>query len=231
MEVSQSNIKPPVIQLGQVSKKLGAIELLEGLDFSLREGESIAILGESGSGKSTLLHLMAGLEPPDSGQVFWSGKRVDCLSADDQASTRLVHIGLVFQAFYLLPHLTALQNVQLPFLLAGKPVLGQHCKDLLESVGMLDKADRMPRELSGGEQQRVAIARALALSPPLILADEPTGNLDEANAGKVLEVLLSACSERGCSLVMVTHSKEVARQLDSQLRLRAGQLGPFQEGD
>lgn len=224
MSITQSQSSPPVIEVRQVRKSLGGSLLIDQINFDLSRGQSAAILGESGSGKSTLLHVMAGLEPADEGQIFWAGKAISGLSPDQQASERLAHIGLVFQAFYLLPHLTALQNVELPFLLAGKPVMHAHCQHLLESVGMLDKANLMPKEMSGGEQQRVAIARALALSPPLILADEPTGNLDEHNAGKVLSVLLTACRASDCGLVMVTHSTQVARQLGQQFQLKAGQF-------
>ncbi len=200
--------------------------LFKDIHLEVNAGESIAILGESGSGKSTLLHLMAGLDAVDSGHIAWAGASLNDLSQDQIASKRLAHIGLVFQAYYLMPHLTALQNVELPFLLANKKPLVQHCKNLLESVGLLDKVSRFPRELSGGEQQRVAIARALALQPPLILADEPTGNLDERNAEAVLDILLNVCSNQGCALVMVTHSDKVASRLSSRYELHHNALNP-----
>lgn len=215
-----------LIRLDGVSKSLGGSLLFKDIHLEVNAGESIAILGESGSGKSTLLHLMAGLDQVDSGLIVWAGSSLKNMSPDQIATQRLTHIGLVFQAYYLMPHLTALQNVELPFLLANKKPLAQHCKNLLESVGLLDKASRFPRELSGGEQQRVAIARALALQPPLILADEPTGNLDERNAEAVLQILLDVCRTQGCALVMVTHSDKVASRLGSRYELHHNSLNP-----
>lgn len=215
-----------LIRLDGVSKSLGGSLLFKDIHLEVNAGESIAILGESGSGKSTLLHLMAGLDQVDSGLIVWAGSSLKNMSPDQIATQRLTHIGLVFQAYYLMPHLTALQNVELPFLLANKKPLAQHCKNLLESVGLLDKASRFPRELSGGEQQRVAIARALAFQPPLILADEPTGNLDERNAEAVLQILLDVCRTQGCALVMVTHSDKVASRLGSRYELHHNALNP-----
>lgn len=211
--------KNPLITLDEVSKTLGGSLLFKNIHFEIASGQSAAILGESGSGKSTLLHLMAGLDSPDSGNIRWAGKCLNESSADQIATRRLQHIGLVFQAYYLMPHLTALQNVELPFLLANQKPDTLHCRSLLESVGLSDKTHRFPRELSGGEQQRVAIARALALQPPLILADEPTGNLDERNAEMVLDILLHVCRDQGSALVMVTHSDKVASRLGSRYEL------------
>lgn len=208
-----------LIKLDSVSKTLGGSLLFKNIHLEIRSGQSAAILGESGSGKSTLLHVMAGLDLPDSGTISWSGKTLTDWNPDQIASRRLLHIGLVFQAYYLMPHLTALQNVELPFLLANRKPDTSHCRSLLESVGLSDKARRFPRELSGGEQQRVAIARALALQPPLILADEPTGNLDERNAEVVLDMLLQVCNAQGNALVMVTHSDKVASRLGSRFEL------------
>lgn len=213
--------------LAGVSKSLGGVNLFSEVHLSLPHGQSLAVVGESGSGKSTLLHLMAGLETPDQGDVFWAGHQINRLPAKNLAPLRLQHVGLVFQAYYLMPHLNALQNVQLPFLLAGQKPDTNRCKTLLDQVGMAHKADGFPRELSGGEQQRVAIARALALNPPLILADEPTGNLDEDNAHRVLEMLLHTCATQGSSLVMVTHSEKVAGRLQHKLSLAQHQLGPI----
>lgn len=208
-----------LIKLDGISKTLGGSLLFKNIHLEIRSGQSAAILGESGSGKSTLLHVMAGLDSTDSGTISWSGKTLTDLNPDQIASRRLQHIGLVFQAYYLMPHLTALQNVELPFLLANRKPDTSHCQSLLESVGLSDKTRRFPRELSGGEQQRVAIARALALQPPLILADEPTGNLDERNAEVVLDMLLQVCCAQGSALVMVTHSDKVASRLGSRFEL------------
>lgn len=189
------------------------------MNLQLQSGQSLAVIGESGSGKSTLLHLMAGLDQADTGEVFWAGTSIQTLKTNQLAAKRLRHIGLVFQAYYLMPHLTAQQNVELPFLLAGENPNASRCLQLLEQVGMAHKTGSFPREMSGGEQQRVAIARALALNPPLILADEPTGNLDEDNAERVLQVLLAACSAQGSALVMVTHSVKAASHLNHKLNL------------
>lgn len=217
--MNQTHANVATLALAGVSKTLGGVQLFSNVHLRLLEGQSLAVIGESGSGKSTLLHLMAGLDKPDTGEVHWAGSAVHTLNTDEIAAKRLRHIGLVFQAYYLMPHLTAQQNVELPFLLAGQRPDHTRCTMLLEQVGMGHKLQSFPREMSGGEQQRVAIARALALNPPLILADEPTGNLDEDNAARVLEVLLQACARQGCALVMVTHSAKAASHLDHQLNL------------
>ena len=212
------------LALAGVSKTLGGVKLFTDVNLHLQSGQSLAVIGESGSGKSTLLHIMAGLDQADGGQVLWAGTAIHTLNSNALAAKRLQHIGLVFQAYYLMPHLTAQHNVELPFLLAGKTPDTRHCLQLLEQVGMVHKAASYPREMSGGEQQRVAIARALALNPPLILADEPTGNLDEDNAENVLQVLLAACAAQGSALVMVTHSAKAASHLNHRLNLADHQL-------
>lgn len=212
------------LALAGVSKALGGVQLFTDVNLQLNSEQSLAVVGESGSGKSTLLHIMAGLDQGDTGEVFWAGSAIHKLTTNQIAAQRLRHIGLVFQAYYLMPHLNAQQNVELPFLLAGEKPNTQRCMQLLDRVGMAHKADSFPREMSGGEQQRVAIARALALNPPLILADEPTGNLDEDNAERVLQVLLQACSAQGCALVMVTHSLKAAGHLNKQLSLAEHRL-------
>lgn len=214
----------PLIKLDCIAKTLGGSLLFKNIHLEVHVGHSLAILGESGSGKSTLLHLMAGLDHADEGQIAWAGVNINTLKPDQVAAKRLIHIGLVFQAYYLMPHLTALQNVELPFLLANQKPEIERCKGLLNSVGLLDKTNRFPRELSGGEQQRVAIARALALQPPLILADEPTGNLDERNAEVVLDILLNVCSKHNSALVMVTHSDRVASRMGSRYELHHNAL-------
>ena len=217
--MNQLHTSSTTLAVSRVSKTLGGVKLFTEVSLQLQQGQSLAVIGESGSGKSTLLHLMAGLDKPDTGEVYWAGTAIHALNTDQIATKRLRHIGLVFQAYYLMPHLTAQQNLELPFLLAGEKPDHARCMQLLEQVGMRHKATSFPREMSGGEQQRVAIARALALSPPLILADEPTGNLDEDNAERVLTVLLEACSAQGCALVMVTHSTKAASHLSQRLNL------------
>ncbi|MCE2744738.1 MAG: ABC transporter ATP-binding protein [Burkholderiales bacterium] len=222
--MNQVHAYTTTLAVAGVSKTLGGVKLFTEVSLELQQGQSLAVIGESGSGKSTLLHLMAGLDKPDTGEVYWAGKAINHLSTNEIAVKRLRHVGLVFQAYYLMPHLTAQQNVELPFLLAGQQPDHARCIQLLEQVGMAHKAGSHPRVMSGGEQQRVAIARALALNPPLILADEPTGNLDEDNAERVLQVLLQACSSQGCALVMVTHSAKAASHLDQRLSLADHQL-------
>lgn len=213
----QTNALPLALQ--KVSKSLGGSSLFSNVSLSLKKGETLAIVGESGSGKSTLLHIMAGLDSPDHGDVMWNETPLSTLSPNALARLRLAHVGLVFQAYYLMPHLDALNNVQLPFLLAGIQPDTNRCMALLEKVGMAHKSKSPPREMSGGEQQRVAIARALALNPPLILADEPTGNLDEDNSDRVLDVLLNCCQTLGSALVMVTHSEKAAAHLGQRVDL------------
>ncbi|HEX4855292.1 MAG TPA: ABC transporter ATP-binding protein [Limnobacter sp.] len=217
--MNQHSSTDATLALAGVSKTLGGVTLFTNVSLQLNNGQSLAVVGESGSGKSTLLHVMAGLEQPDNGRVVWAGTDITQLGQDKVAEHRLRHVGLVFQAYYLMPHLNALQNVELPFLLAGLQPDTRRCQLLLKQVGMLHKENSFPREMSGGEQQRVAIARALALNPPLILADEPTGNLDEDNAERVLQVLLQACEAEGCALVMVTHSSKAAKHLGQQFSL------------
>lgn len=209
---------PPLV-LHKVAKTLGNTPLFSGVSLSLSAGETLAIVGESGSGKSTLLHLMAGLDHAGEGEIHWGQQAIAHMNEPALAGLRLRHVGLVFQAYYLMPHLNALNNVQLPFLLAGQRPDTARCTALLEQVGLAHKHASYPREMSGGEQQRVAIARALALNPPLILADEPTGNLDEDNAGRVLDTLVSCCRQSGNALVMVTHSERAASRLDKRLDL------------
>ncbi len=217
--MNQQHTSSTTLAVAGVSKTLGGVKLFTEVNLQLQQGQSLAVIGESGSGKSTLLHLMAGLDKPDTGEVYWAGTAIHTLNTDQISARRLRHVGLVFQAYYLMPHLTAQQNVELPFLLAGEEPNHARCSQLLDQVGMSHKSTSYPREMSGGEQQRVAIARALALNPPLILADEPTGNLDEDNAERVLQVLLDACSAQGCALVMVTHSPKAASHLNHRLNL------------
>ncbi|VWX36272.1 Lipoprotein-releasing system ATP-binding protein LolD [Limnobacter sp. 130] len=222
--MNQAHANTATLAVAGVSKTLGGVQLFKDVNLQLQQGESLAVVGESGSGKSTLLHLMAALDQPDTGEVYWADKNICTLNTNQVAAIRLRHVGLVFQAYYLMPHLSARQNVELPFLLAGQKPDSAHASLLLEQVGMAHKANSFPREMSGGEQQRVAIARALALNPPLILADEPTGNLDEDNAERVLQVLLQACNTHGCALVMVTHSMKAAGHLNQQLSLAEHRL-------
>ena len=207
------------------------IEVLDGIDFALGRGESVSIRGESGSGKTTLLSVLAGLEAPDAGALFWDGRPALDLGPNAMARIRGSFIGLVFQAFYLIPELNALENV-----LISRRMIGRLDADsrergrlLLDRVGLTDRLAHLPAHLSGGERQRVALARALLNQPKVILADEPTGNLDEATGNRVIDVLLRLCGEEGVSLVLVTHNREHAVRTDRRLLLHLGKLQPEEE--
>ncbi|MEB2336508.1 MAG: ABC transporter ATP-binding protein, partial [Burkholderiales bacterium] len=202
--------------------------VLDGVDLNVRRGERVALLGESGSGKSTLLHLIAGLEPVDAGMVRVAGTEVSALDADAAASFRRSAIGFVFQAFHLLPHLDAARNVAVPLLLNGvaAPAALERATAMLARVGLAGRASAWPRELSGGEQQRVALARALVHAPALVLADEPTGNLDPSTAAQALALIAGALESSGAALVLVTHSAQAAAIAHRRLRLDARGLRP-----
>jgi len=203
--------------------------VLDGLELQLQAGEFIAIMGESGAGKSTLLNIIAGLDRPDSGHVLLDGADLGAL--DDDASTRLrrARIGFIFQAFHILPYLTVLQNVVLPLELLGLTRSQREPRALqwLERCGIGALAQRYPRELSGGELQRIAIARALVHEPALVLADEPTGNLDAATAAQILALLREQVHASGASAILITHSLAAAHSADRIWRLQAGRLEPL----
>ena len=202
--------------------------VLDGLELQLQGGEFIAIMGESGAGKSTLLNIIAGLDRPDSGRVLLDGAELSAL--DDDASTRLrrAHIGFIFQAFHILPYLTVLQNVVLPLeLLALSRSREPRALQWLERCGIAALAHRYPRELSGGELQRIAIARALVHEPALVLADEPTGNLDAATAAQILALLRQQVHASGASAILITHSLAAAHSADRIWQLQAGRLEPL----
>jgi len=201
----------------------GEVRALDGVDLEIRRGEWLAVTGPSGSGKSTLLHVLGLLDRPTEGRYILDGR--DTAGLDDAAASRLRgrSLGFVFQDFHLLPEETALRNVMLPLLYAGTPGPREKARAALEGVGLADRIDHRPGELSGGEQQRVAIARALVKDPLLVLADEPTGNLDSATGGKVLE-LLAALHGRGITLVVVTHEHSVADRAQRRIEVRDGKL-------
>jgi putative ABC transport system ATP-binding protein len=200
------------------------VEILRGVDISVPAGQFVAIMGASGSGKSTLLGLLAGLDSPTSGQVIIDGTDITNLKEDQLALVRGRKIGFVFQSYQLIPTLTAEENVLLPFELAGGDVAAgtTRARELLQSVGLGDRLDHYPVQLSGGEQQRVALARAFMGKPPLLMADEPTGNLDSTNGAHVLELLLSLNRREGTTLVMVTHDQVLAARADRIITLRDG---------
>jgi putative ABC transport system ATP-binding protein len=190
--------------------------LFRDLNVSVSSGEQLALCGASGVGKSSLLNLMAGLDQPDEGRVLFKGEDIAEMSNAKKLALRRTAFGFVFQAFHLMPHLHALQNVMVPCLLMGLSVSQAEArgKDLLRALGMIDAAEVFPAVLSGGEQQRVALARALVHHPERVLADEPTGNLDPETANQALNLLCSTCREQGAALLMVTHSAEAAGRLD-----------------
>lgn len=201
----------------------GSISVLNDVTLTLAAGESMALMGESGSGKSTLLHLAAGLDLPDQGFITLAGNKVASLPEPARAKLRREQLGLVFQQFHLIPSLTVIDNMRLQARLANREDTDWTAY-LIARLGLKGLEKRYPEQLSGGQQQRLAIGRALAPRPPLLLADEPTGNLDESTAGEVLELLLSLVRETQCALLVVTHSPQVAAPLDCCLRLRHGQL-------
>jgi putative ABC transport system ATP-binding protein len=217
-----------MIELRGVSKTVQSggqpLTILHPLDWIVPAGQSVAILGPSGSGKSTLLGLIAGLDSPSSGQILIDGTDITALDEDRLARLRGEKIGFVFQFFHLVPSLTALENILVPMETAGRRDARARAQMLLDEVGLHDRGHHYPSQLSGGEQQRIAIARALANNPPLILADEPTGNLDSSNGQVILDLLLQIKKARGATLVVVTHDPSTAAIADGQLMLRDGRV-------
>ena len=215
-----------MITLHGVSKTVESgghpLTILHPLDYAIASGEFLAIVGPSGSGKSTLLGLLAGLDAPSTGQVVIDGVDITRLSEDGLAQLRGEKIGFVFQFFHLVPSLTAFENVMVPMEIAGRRGADARARQLLSEVGLTGRGHHYPSQLSGGEQQRVAIARALANDPPIVLADEPTGNLDSTTGRHILELLLKVRRARQSTLVLVTHDAEIAGLADSRLSLRDG---------
>ena len=205
-----------------VHDSTGSIDILSDVSLSVAPGSSLAILGASGSGKSTLLGILAGLDTPSSGEVWWFGERIDQLAEDARAMRRNGVLGFVFQSFQLLGHLNALENVMLPLELTGAPDAKARAAAMLDQVGMSARAGHFPKTLSGGEQQRVALARAFVTEPRLIFADEPTGSLDAANGEQISDLLFDLRARHGTTVVLVTHAPELAQRCDQVLRLAAG---------
>jgi putative ABC transport system ATP-binding protein len=200
------------------------VHILRSIDLNIGRGEAVGLLGPSGSGKSTLLMVMTGLERPDSGSVVVAGQDLGQFGEDGLARFRGANVGIVFQAFHLIPTMTALENVAVPLELAGaRDALGSAERELA-AVGLAARLHHYPAELSGGEQQRVALARALAPNPAIVVADEPTGNLDEATGREIIELLFRGHGERGTTLVLVTHDTELAARCDRVLHMRSGQI-------
>ncbi|MDH4481250.1 MAG: ABC transporter ATP-binding protein [Rhodoferax sp.] len=214
------SVHPPGLQLSHLSKHYGASPVFTDVSLTVAPGEFVAIMGESGVGKSTLLNCMAGLDHWDSGSVHLDGVDIGALDGDARARLRREKIGFVFQAFHVLPHLDVAQNVALPLLLLGTPDPAR-VQAMLESVGLGTLGTRLPQQLSGGQLQRVAIARALIHHPSLLLADEPTGNLDPTTATIVMDALVAQTRLHGASLVLVTHSLAATERADRVLQLTA----------
>ncbi len=216
----------PVLMVRDVRKTLGGREVLRGVSLSLARGETVALTGPSGGGKTTLLNCLGGLERPDSGSVTLAGRVLAEASVDELASLRRQVLGQVFQFFHLLPTLTAAENIEFPLQLIGIPVAERRVRvaEMIESVGLAHRAHALPGQLSGGEQQRVAVARALVHRPALLLADEPTGNLDTASGRAVLQLMVALCRQHGTALFLVTHSEEAAASCSRRLHLRDGLL-------
>ena len=211
---------PPLLEIRSLSKRYGTSAVFTDVDLSVAAGEFVAILGESGVGKSTLLNCIAGLDSVQGGSVRIGGADITSMDDTEQACFRRERLGFVFQAFHVLPHLSVAHNVGLPLLLQGRADAGR-VNEMLHAVGLADLADRLPRTLSGGQLQRVALARALVHRPPLILADEPTGNLDPTTADKVMDLLATQVREQGAACVLVTHSQAAAARADRVLTLTA----------
>ena len=217
----------PAIRLNDVDLKLGSgaarVHILKKVSLQIGQGEAVGLVGPSGSGKSTLLMVIAGLEHADSGSIEVAGQELTKLSEDDLARFRGNAVGIVFQSFHLIPTMTAIENVAVPLELAGRADALPRAKRELEGVGLGARIHHYPAQLSGGEQQRVALARALAPDPALILADEPTGNLDEATGKEIMDLLFAKQAERNTTLVIVTHDLTLGSRCDRLIRMRSGE--------
>jgi putative ABC transport system ATP-binding protein len=218
----------PMVELDDVHLTLasaaGQVNILRGISLTIPRGQSVAVVGPSGSGKSTMLMVMAGLERPTSGRVRVAGQDLGALDEDQLALFRRRTVGIVFQAFHLIPTMTALENVAVPLEFAGDADAFQHAQARLETVGLGHRLTHYPGQLSGGEQQRVALARAFAAEPPLLFADEPTGNLDTGTGQQIIDLLFDLRARRGATLVLITHDRELAARCDRTLRLNDGRI-------
>ena len=221
-------MKEAAVSFDTVDLSLGRgasrIHILKQISLRIEQGETVALLGPSGSGKSTLLMAMAGLERADSGSINIEGVALGTMNEDGLARFRGQRIGIVFQSFHLIPTMTALENVAVPLELSGEADAFSHAAAELAAVGLKERLNHYPAELSGGEQQRVALARALAPNPSLLIADEPTGNLDEETGRNVVDLMFALRRERGATLVLVTHDIALAQKCDRTIRLRSGRI-------
>ena len=204
--------------------RAGDVNILRGIDLSIAAGETVGLIGPSGSGKTTLLMVLAGLEPPTGGSVAVAGSNYGAMSEDDLARFRRTHIGIVFQSFHLVPTMTALENTALPLELAAEKDCRARAAAILAEVGLADRHDHYPAQMSGGEQQRVALARAMVADPPVLFADEPTGNLDQATGESIMQLILNLAKNRQSTLFLITHDRALAEKCDRTLTMRDGLL-------
>lgn len=204
--------------------RAGDVNILRGIDLSIAAGETVGLIGPSGSGKTTLLMVLAGLEPPTGGSVTVAGSDYGAMNEDDLARFRRTHIGIVFQSFHLVPTMTALENTALPLELAGEKDCHARAAAILDEVGLADRYDHYPAQMSGGEQQRVALARAMVADPPVLFADEPTGNLDQATGENIMQLILNLAKIRQSTLFLITHDRALAEKCDRTLTMRDGLL-------
>lgn len=202
----------------------GRTHILKGVSLSIETGESVGLVGPSGSGKSTLLMVMAGLERSDEGTVKAAGQELGSMSEDELARFRGQNVGIIFQSFHLVPNMTALENVAIPLELSGDPKAFKRAKDELEAVGLGHRLNHYPTQLSGGEQQRVAVARALVADPKILIADEPTGNLDEATGEQIIELMFAAQKRKNTTLILVTHDPSLAGRCQRKIRVHSGTI-------
>lgn len=218
----------PAIALKNVHLTLGEgagqVHILKGIDLEISKGTSVGLVGPSGSGKSTLLMVMAGLERADEGAVKVANSELGPMSEDQLARFRGRNVGIIFQSFHLVPNMTALENVAVPLELAGDGSAFDKAKAELEAVGLGNRMHHYPAQMSGGEQQRVAVARALVVEPEILIADEPTGNLDESTGTQIVDLMFTAQRERGTTLVLVTHDPNLAEKCDRTIRVRSGEI-------
>ena len=226
--MSNNTVVRPIVQATELTKEVSTgderLTILENVNLEVNAGDSVAIIGASGSGKSTLLGLLAGLDTPSSGKVHLDGQDIFSLDEDARAAVRGRMLGFVFQSFQLLPALTAIENVMLPLELRGAVDIHAPASELLERVGLGMRLKHYPRQLSGGEQQRVAIARAFVTQPRLLLADEPTGNLDSSTGAQIIELMFELNRERGTTLILVTHDEAISSRCAWRIRLAGGKI-------
>ncbi|GLQ07966.1 ABC transporter ATP-binding protein [Sneathiella chinensis] len=218
----------PIVQLENIfltlKSEAGPVNILRGIDLTVQEGEAVGIVGPSGSGKSTMMSVLAGLEKPTKGSVTVAGQRLDSMSEDDLARFRRDNVGIVFQSFHLVPTMTALENVAIPLELSGVPNAFDRAGEKLREVGLEGRATHYPSQLSGGEQQRVALARAMCTQPKILLADEPTGNLDGATGDLIVDLLFAQHDASNTTMLLITHDEQLAARCDRVVRVEDGRV-------